>query len=90
MERGELLWEFSMGGTGGKQTPQCGTMFPVRQVWFYSYVEGILRLWNLSGYFGQGAEALSEVFSVAGILGPLSEFRFRVPVLFCYGYVNYC
>ncbi len=89
MGRGERLWEFSLGGIGGKRNPQCGTRFPGRQVWFYSYV-GILRLWNLSGYFGQGAEARSEVFSVAGIPGLLSDFRFRVPVLFCYGYVNYC
>jgi hypothetical protein len=88
--RGELLWELNLGGTGGKRTPQCETLFPVRQVWFYSYVGGILRLWNLGGYFRQGAEVVSEVFPVAGIPGPPSEFRFRVPVFFCYVDVNYC
>ena len=86
MGSGERLWELSLGGTGGMWTPQCGTLFLVRQVWFYVYVWGILRLRNLCGCYKQGAEAVSEAFPVAGISGPSSEFRFRVHVVFyCVG-----
>ena len=71
---------------GNNESLRC--MF--RQVCVYNYIGGELRVYSLCGYFGQGAEAVSEVVPGAGIPGSPSAFRFRVPVVCCCVDVNYC